>query len=73
MKIDLQMDLQIDLQPSLGLAADQVALALVIELDSPSSVPRVVWMGGVVYAKGNVTPVPETGGWHDPEAPQMVP
>lgn len=49
-----------------------VALALGIEPNLPGLCPRVVWMGGVVYAKGNVTPVAEADAWHDPEAAQMV-
>ncbi len=49
-----------------------VALALAIEPELPKYCRRVVWMGGVVYAKGNVTPVAEADAWHDPEAAQMV-
>lgn len=49
-----------------------VALALAIEPRLAEICPRVVWMGGVVYAKGNVTPVAEADAWHDPEGAQMV-
>lgn len=49
-----------------------VALALMIEPKLAELCPRVVWMGGVVYAKGNVTPVAEADAWHDPEGAQMV-
>ena len=49
-----------------------VALALALEPRLPELCPSVVWMGGVVYAKGNVTPVAEADAWHDPEAAQMV-
>lgn len=49
-----------------------VALALSIDPRLPRLCPRVVWMGGVVYSHGNVTPVAEADAWHDPEAAQMV-
>jgi purine nucleosidase len=49
-----------------------VALALAIDPDLPSFCPRVVWMGGAVYSRGNVTPVAEADAAHDPEAAQMV-
>ncbi|MDW6021429.1 nucleoside hydrolase [Mesorhizobium sp. BAC0120] len=49
-----------------------VALALAIEPRLPELCPRVVWMGGVVYARGNVTPVAEADAWHDPEGAQIV-
>lgn len=49
-----------------------VALALMLDPDLPRHCPRVVWMGGAVYHRGNVTPVAEADAAHDPEAAQMV-
>lgn len=49
-----------------------LALALAIDPDLPKYLPKVVWMGGVAVAPGNVTPVAEADSWHDPEAAQMV-
>jgi purine nucleosidase len=49
-----------------------VALALAIDPELPKFCPRIVWMGGVVYGKGNVTPVAEADAWHDPESAHMV-
>ena len=49
-----------------------LALALMLEPDLPKLLPEIVWMGGAVYAPGNVTPVAEADARHDPEAAQMV-
>lgn len=49
-----------------------LALALAIDPDLPSVLKRVVWMGGVVFGPGNVTPVAEADALHDPEGAQMV-
>ncbi len=49
-----------------------LALALMLDPELPSYLPKVVWMGGAVYAPGNVTPVGEADACHDPEGAQMV-
>ena len=49
-----------------------LALALMLEPDLPTLLREVVWMGGAVYAPGNVTPVAEADARHDPEAAQIV-
>ncbi|MFN3627955.1 MAG: nucleoside hydrolase [Parvibaculum sp.] len=49
-----------------------LALALAIDPELPQYLPKVVWMGGVGIAPGNVTAVAEADAWHDPEAAQMV-
>jgi purine nucleosidase len=45
---------------------------LTLEPELPRLVRRVVWMGGVVQAPGNVTPVAEADAWHDPESAEIV-
>jgi purine nucleosidase len=49
-----------------------LALALAIDSALPNFLNKIVWMGGVVYGPGNVTPVAEADAWHDPESAQMV-
>lgn len=49
-----------------------LALAAMLEPRLPQLLPRVVWMGGAIYAPGNVTPVAEADARHDPEAAQLV-
>ncbi len=49
-----------------------IALALRLCPELPSLVKRVVWMGGVVSAPGNVTPVAEADAALDPEAAWIV-
>lgn len=49
-----------------------IALALRLCPELPSLVKRVVWMGGVVSASGNVTPVAEADAALDPEAAWIV-
>jgi len=49
-----------------------LALALMLDPELPMYLPEVVWMGGAVYAPGNVTPLGEADACHDPEAGQMV-
>ncbi|HEX4805209.1 MAG TPA: nucleoside hydrolase [Conexibacter sp.] len=49
-------------------------LALALQLDPRVAglVDEVVWMGGTLEAKGNVTPVAEADAHHDPEAAEIV-
>lgn len=49
-----------------------LALAYLLEPELPRLLAGVVWMGGAVYAPGNVTPVAEADARHDPEAAQIV-
>jgi purine nucleosidase len=49
-----------------------LALAALLEPRLPEMLTRVVWMGGAIYAPGNVTPVAEADARHDPEAAQLV-
>ncbi|NJK42559.1 MAG: nucleoside hydrolase [Aquincola sp.] len=49
-----------------------LALALMLDPRLPEVLRQVVWMGGAVYAPGNVTPVGEADARHDPEAAEMV-
>lgn len=49
-----------------------LALAVMLDPELPSLIKRVVWMGGVVTAPGNVTPVAEADAALDPEAVRIV-
>jgi purine nucleosidase len=49
-----------------------LALAVMLEPRLPLLLPQVVWMGGAIYAPGNVTPVAEADARHDPESAQLV-
>lgn len=49
-----------------------IALALKMEPRLPEYVKELVFMGGTVYAYGNVTPVAEANIYNDPHAADMV-
>ncbi len=49
-----------------------VALAMRLDPDLPERISKIVWMGGAVYAPGNITATAEFDAWGDPEAAQMV-
>jgi purine nucleosidase len=49
-----------------------LALAVLLDPAIAGQLKRVVWMGGAIYAPGNVGPVAEADARHDPEAAQVV-
>ena len=49
-----------------------LALAVLLDPELPTRLPRVVWMGGAFGVPGNVTPVAEADARHDPEALAIV-
>jgi purine nucleosidase len=49
-----------------------VAVALALEPELPRLVERIVWMGGTVHARGNITAAAEFNAWVDPEAAARV-